>query len=261
MLNKIIRKIFGSRKKSGAFNNVQESLDYFDSLKNLHLGKRGFLIGNGPSLRYDDLEKLKNEITIASNKIYLAFDNTQWRPNYYTVADPLVWEKIHNEIPELLKIVHLPSYIQQLSCKCDVYQWKCFEKYSGDGNKKSDPPDFSNNISEGLFGSCTITFDNLQFAAHLGLSPIYLIGCDHFYSGEQNVTRDKPVEVKDQINHFHKKYRTKGELVNPAPIDVMERGYSEARKFSDQKKIPILNATRGGHLDIFHRVDFESLFE
>ena len=48
----------------------------------------------------------------------------------------------------------------------------------------------------------------------LGLSPIYLIGCDHFYSGEQNVTRDKPVEVKDQINHFHKKYRTKGELVN-----------------------------------------------
>jgi hypothetical protein len=29
----------------------------------------GFVICNGPSLKMDDLEKLKNEITIASNKI------------------------------------------------------------------------------------------------------------------------------------------------------------------------------------------------
>ena len=41
----------------------------------------------------------------------------------------------------------------------------------------------------------------------------------------------------------------------------MEKGYSEARKFSDQKKIPIFNATRGGYLDIFQRFDFESLFK
>ena len=57
--------------------------------KDIHKGKRIFVIGNGPSLKYDDLEKLKKnkEICIAANKIYLAFDNTKWRPNYLCISD------------------------------------------------------------------------------------------------------------------------------------------------------------------------------
>ena len=49
------------------------------NLQNIHKGKRAFILGNGPSLSIADLNKLKNEITFASNKIYLAFEKTDIR--------------------------------------------------------------------------------------------------------------------------------------------------------------------------------------
>ena len=42
---------------------------YLSSIKNKFKGQRGFVIGNGPSLRVEDLERIKNEVSIASNKI------------------------------------------------------------------------------------------------------------------------------------------------------------------------------------------------
>ncbi len=42
-------------------------------LYNIHSGKRCFIIGNGPSLKSEDLDKLRDEISFASNGIYLIF--------------------------------------------------------------------------------------------------------------------------------------------------------------------------------------------
>ena len=55
-------------------------------------GKRCFLIGNGPSLRAEDLTRLREagEITFAFNRIYSIFDQTPWRPNFYISQDELM---------------------------------------------------------------------------------------------------------------------------------------------------------------------------
>src|SRR5699024_7865108 len=58
-----------------------------EALRNCHKGERCFIIGNGPSLRAEDLDKLKNEITFACNRINLIFDQTDWRPTYYCITD------------------------------------------------------------------------------------------------------------------------------------------------------------------------------
>ena len=60
------------------------------SLKNKHKGETIFIIGNGPSLTPEILSKIKGKTCLASNKIYLMFGITDWRPNYYTVEDDLV---------------------------------------------------------------------------------------------------------------------------------------------------------------------------
>jgi len=65
------------------------------NLCNIHKDSRAFIIGSGPGLRIEDLDKLKNEITFACNKIYLAFEKTDWRPNYLSVTDNLVAKKLH----------------------------------------------------------------------------------------------------------------------------------------------------------------------
>jgi len=44
---------------------------YWASVKGRYAGRRGFVIGNGPSLKAADLELLRDEVCIASNKIYL----------------------------------------------------------------------------------------------------------------------------------------------------------------------------------------------
>ena len=80
------------------------------ALKDKHKGQRCFVIGNGPSLRISDLDRLKDEITFASNKIYLAFEETDWRPTYYTAVDRLVIESLHEVISHLDLTKLLPDF-------------------------------------------------------------------------------------------------------------------------------------------------------
>ncbi|MCL5269955.1 MAG: hypothetical protein M1457_05215, partial [bacterium] len=57
------------------------------ALRDRHRGRRCFVIGNGPSLTLADLERLRGDVTIAANKIYLAFPRVAWRPTYLVVID------------------------------------------------------------------------------------------------------------------------------------------------------------------------------
>ena len=45
-------------------------------LKNKYKGKRCFIMGNGPSLKAEDLELLKDEYCFGQNKIYKIFPQT-----------------------------------------------------------------------------------------------------------------------------------------------------------------------------------------
>ena len=90
---------------------IERNQQYWRNLKNIHKGRRGFVIGNGPSLKLGDLDRLQNEITIASNKIYLAFNETNWRPSYFTVCDALVWKKIKGKVHKFITNVHAASYL------------------------------------------------------------------------------------------------------------------------------------------------------
>ena len=44
-------------------------------------------------------------------------------------------------------------------------------------------------------------------------------------------------------------------------MDLQLAGYQKAKQYADAHGIKIYNATRGGKLEVFPRVDFDSLFE
>lgn len=234
---------------------LRASDSYWRSIKGIHEGKRGFVIGNGPSLRTQDLERLNSEITIASNKIYLIFQETSWRPSYFTVCDPLVWLKIRHEVGRYVNLVH--TYHHALGAPLALRKKIKFWRYLG--AQKNADGSFSKDFCLGAYGGGTVTYENLQLAVHLGLNPIYIIGCDHFYSGEENISGNALVEVNDQENHFIKNYRKPGEVVNSANLDLMNESYRRARSFAEQNGIKIYNATRRGHLEIFERADFDEV--
>lgn len=229
------------------------SVGYFRRLKGAYTGRRGFVIGNGPSLTPADLDRIQGEISIASNKIYLIFERTRWRPTFHTMIDPLVIEKIGGEIHQHVESTHLPDIYASMVPKCRQHCYGINDFVRGPA---SEGPLFSADLTKGVWCGYTVTYDNLQFAAHLGLNPIYILGCDHYYQGEHNVTANVVTRATAN-NHFDPRYRSPGEVVNPAPVAEMTNAYEHAAEFGRRHGIQIFNATRGGHLEVFPRTELE----
>jgi hypothetical protein len=240
------------RLREGAL--CRDSFLWWENMRNKHAGKRGFVIGNGPSLRMSDLDLLKDEVCIASNKIYLAFRQTSWRPSLLTCCDKMVWPKIVPDLPGKFDEVVVTSTLPTAGCVIPVRLCRLLGSYN------TDSVGFSMNCSEGVYGGWTVTFFNLQIAVHLGLNPIYIIGCDHYYSGESSARlTGEVVSHSGASNHFSPDYRAAGEKVHPAPIARMNEGYTVARTVALRHGVKIFNATRGGHLEVFDRAEFDSV--
>src|ERR1051325_8735404 len=58
-------------------------------LRDCHKGQRCFIIGNGPSLKKQDLTPLAHEITLVTNNFYFhPLISDRWQPTYYFLSDP-----------------------------------------------------------------------------------------------------------------------------------------------------------------------------
>jgi hypothetical protein len=68
----------------------RESIRRLAALKDIHKGKRAFVIANGPSLKQTDMRKLENEFTFGMNRIYLMFPELGFSTTYLTVVNDLV---------------------------------------------------------------------------------------------------------------------------------------------------------------------------
>ena len=44
---------------------------------------RAFIVGNGPSLRNTNLDKLIGEVSFGCNNVHLIYKQTKWRPTHY----------------------------------------------------------------------------------------------------------------------------------------------------------------------------------
>ena len=221
--------------------------------KDIHKGKRCFIVATGPSLRIEDLEMLEmhGEITFSMNRIYNLFEKTRWRPDYYVIQDYKAIEDLSDEIANLdLKykfVAHKPdSYWQNPLAEESSIKFKIIsEKY------KEYMPNFSDDISRGVFEGYTVTYACLQIAVYMGFDEIYLLGVDFDY---------KP-DVYSEQNHFPG-YQSPSRPVrlNQVYPDLVALAYKKAELYSAEHGSKIYNATRGGKLEIFQRAEFDLLF-
>lgn len=233
--------------------------EYIRSLKGTKSGKRCFILGNGPSLTVEDLDKLKNEDTFAFNRIYYMFDKTDWRPTYYMCVDVGVLGMNLPSIEQLNLPIIILSDIARKSVKTQssnihyIYDYSKFKV----NRWGFDPPYISEDVSDHFCLCFTVTYDAIQLALYMGYSEIYLLGVDHNYSvradAKGNITRDE--SVKDYFDGLEKT------AITAMNYEATTAAFEAARKYCDDKKTStIYNATRGGKLEAFERVDFDSLF-
>lgn len=228
-------------------------------LKNSQHGRRCFIIGNGPSLRIDDLTALheRNELTIAFNKIYLAFSQTSFRPSYYIVEDPLVAKNVREDI---LALESFPKFFPY------DYQW-LFNKTTNRtffyliwANFGNGYPNFLCNPFS-LYWGATVTFTGIQFAIYLGCNPIYLTGVDfHFVEPKLKADESGRILISEgEKNHFHPDYRPIGEKWYVPRLDQQKKAFEAAQQFCLQNRISIINVSRKSQLDVFQRQNLDNI--
>lgn len=223
--------------------------------KNMHKGKRCFIIGTGPSLTTEDLELLNDEITIASNRIFEIYPKTTWRPTYYMNQDFPLIRKYTEEICKLdAKGVFLPiEFKEEFAGRENVSHFVLRHRdfYPKDA-------DFSRNIHVYLGQGFTVTYGAIQMARYMGFSEVYLLGIDHNYSISLN-EKGIPV-VNEGVKDYFKGSTASNKGLNLPRIAESTVAYMTARKFADkQKNFTVYNATRGGKLEAFPRVDLNEV--
>ena len=234
---------------------------YLKTLKGIHTGKRCFIIGNGPSLRAEDLDKIKNEYTFAANRIYEIFDSTDWRPKYYMATDKYFvadnYQKLRQydlghmflRIGEKATLDYPMERMTRVFMDFDGF----FRVYKNNNNNWTIyvSEDVSNHIAEGA----TVTFANIQMALYMGFTEIYLLGVDFSYSvvvdKDGNIHKDPTVQDYFNDKHYTTTFQN---------YESTLQAYRVAKEYCDNHNIKIYNATRGGKLEVFPRVDFDSLF-
>lgn len=227
------------------------------SLKSKYKGKRAFIIGTGPSLRIEDLEKLQSEITFACNKIYLAFEETSWRPTLYTIEDPLDIAEYIEDVEKHLNnttMIFPESYMKNHRKIPNAIHYESLSSQCGYQRE------FTHDMFAGLYGGESVVYGMIQMLVYMGVKEIYLLGVDftYFYKEQQN----SPYLIgSGEINHFHKDYRKEGDLWVEPRLENSIGEYTKAREVSEEMGIKIVNSTRGGALEVFERKDFDSLFE
>ena len=226
--------------------------------KNIHQGKRCFIICNGPSLRIDQLNQLKKEITFGLNRVYYLFDKTDWRPDYYVAFEP---EFVTREIAKIEKVEVKQYRFLNIIGKMDEAErdrknvWlNCTSKFSVSKYSTRNIY-FSNEIDKEIIDAYTVTFTALQIAAYMGFKEINLIGADHQFN--KVITRDKKV-IKDNNIVAHCYVDKKEDYRTYSFLEGIETGYSIAKKYADSHGILIQNLTEGGKLEIFQRDSFDN---
>lgn len=230
--------------------NQSENNVKLESYKNKHEDQRCFIVGNGPSLKASDLDKIMNQYSIGFNKIYLMFKKTQWRPTYSIIADQNIFMSIKDEI-------HQKGFVDIfIGANCKKYgRVNDVTYFYTRPSFNTTNPRFSDDALKFFYDGYTVAYFGLQMAIYMGFKEIYLLGVDCNYSkdfdNKGNIRVDKSIK-----NYFTDSYIKDIRVKN---TEYMKNAYRSAEKYANANGIKIYNATRGGELEEFKRIEFDEI--
>ena len=238
------------------FPSLPSKYSRVKTLKDIHKGKKCFIIATGPSLTIEDLNMLRSGkrdgyITMSLNSIVLSYARTDWRPDYWAMIDWAVSENIFAQMGSSYDLWHNidPSHILLGGDFGKVYSLpEEVILFPHIAQRFNDRVKFSDNCFERVCEGFTITYSCIQLAVYMGCREIYLLGVDCNYTGSNDHAFGFIVDKNTQQAHEKRAdylaYR-------------MRCAYEAAKEYADSHGIKIYNATRGGKLEVFERITLE----
>jgi len=235
------------------------------TFKDKHKGQPAFVIVNGPSLATQDILCLKDQVTFVVSGFWKHEAVFNWQPTYYSLLDAnfftdtpatrAFYQSLHQRI-------HSSTFFVPLFRGFDAIQkYEFLPKNRAHYVATIGEKALHNDLTTIVQGFAGVSAFSLSQAIYMGCSPIYLLGFDHDYLANRGIDR-----------HFYSGGTLIGHpatnipLSDRVPYDVemkanlrLWRNYRVLNTIAESKDIKIFNATKGGYLDIFPRVDYESL--
>jgi hypothetical protein len=239
------------------------------ALRGRHAGARCFILCTGPSVRKQDLRRLKGELVISASSAYLHADFEVFKPAYHCVpqitygkmteGDVITWfREMGEHIGEAAMI--LSSGEQALVESKGLFAGHRVHYLRLGGETDYSDGSVLPDLTGPLPGPQSVPIMALMLALYLGCTRIYLLGTDHdhfitgtythFYdrspvSGKDNSVTDGKVAISryDELQAFARLWRQ----------------YRWLKLCAAQAGARIFNATAGGALDEFERAEYGAL--
>lgn len=229
----------------------------------MYKGRRCFVIGNGPSLKAEDLSPLKHEITITMNFFNRHPVIAEWQPTFYCAAEPA----------ERLKLVRPYGMLERLSPTAAFFQIGArslfdddktpegsevyYLKLSGERLERKPPPRYRLDISTVMPHVQNTAEMAIMLALELGCSPICLLGLDYDWLSHRSYHRhfydaQDPIETLEDMRG-----RTYLEAIEQMTSDLLyHQALAELGRLRGQE---VINATRGSFLDVYPMASFQEV--
>ncbi|MFT8246574.1 hypothetical protein [Roseomonas sp. BN140053] len=215
-----------------------------DALRNRHAGETAWLIGNGPSVRPEDLDALRGRLCFGFNRLYLAYGRTALRPRYTLSGDGQVIGDFGAELVReaggtvFLASEHRPEL---------PGNWFWLRQYS------IWPTLFSLDPGRVVGAGGSSLFVAMQLGWWMGVRRFMLYGVDFHFADAAPVANGL---AQGDGNHFIPGYRSGRAWIPPSWRDICT-GLHVAGRLAEAEGGWIRNATRGGRLELFPRRSFE----
>jgi hypothetical protein len=196
-----------------------------------------------------DLSFLKKKISFGLNRVYVAYDDLNFRNNYLVCVNKLVLGQFYKDIDSL-------NIVKFLNWECrHLFDEKLIDNnfiYKGFFGKS-----FGKFLHTSINPAATVTYAALQIIYYMGFQRVVIVGMDHSFEVKD---KDKPnktelVEDEEDVNHFHPQYFPKGVKWETPDLSSSEYYYSVARRVFEGDNREIIDCTVNGKCRIFEKGD------
>lgn len=210
--------------------------------KNRFAGQAAVIVCNGPSLLRTDLSLLDGIFTFGLNKINLLFDQSSFRPSAIVAINRFVLRQ-NSEFYNATSIpLFLSSEASGLVRMRKNVHFMHMTNFS-----------FARDCAISVTAGFTVTFAAMQLAYHMGFTRVALIGCDHDFAEKGPANAVVTSKGADR-SHFDPRYFADGTQWQLPDLAASEYYYKMARDaYVDGGRV-IVNATEGGKLEVFERM-------
>jgi hypothetical protein len=266
-LNPSLRSVLGKAHRTVRtaieYHQVQHLLIPNRSLEGVG-GRRDrcFILCTGPSLQSQDLTPLRGETLFAVNGMYLHPQYDHLDPAYHFTADPQLGVDRESNVAWLRDLEQaarrptfvFPAQVEPLIRKHGLFQGRKIH-YLFFSEEGCESGRIRSRLTRPMSVVSSVSLACLLVAIEMGIRTIYLLGCDHDWlanpSQSLHFYGPDPHFVDDSATYPY-------EIVMESQLRLW-KAYRHVREFALKRGIRIYNATRGGYLDVFPRVNYEQL--